>query len=214
MNDLIRVVIVDDHPVFRYGLRSLLAQDQAISLVGEADSAASALLVIEQHQPEIVLLDVRMPGPDGVSLAQRLRSMYPEIKVIILTAYENEDYLLEALSAGVYGYLLKNASHDTLSEAIHKVHAGQKLLDARQTNVVLQQLESLAQARHRGQSQLTDLELEVIRRMANGENYKAIGEALFISEVTVKRMVNTILTKLDASNRTQAVAEAIRKGLI
>lgn len=214
MPELIRVIIVDDHPVFRYGLRSLLAQDQSISLVGEADSAASALVQIENHNPEIVLLDVRMSGLDGISLAQRLRSTHPEIKVIILTAYENEDYLLEALGAGVYAYLLKDASYEILSDAIHKVHAGQKLLDAKQTNVALQQLELLAQARYRDQSQLTDLELEVMKCMAAGDNYQVIGAALFMSEVTVKRTVSTILAKLAARNRTQAVAEAIRRGLI
>jgi len=212
--DTIRVLIVDDHPVFRYGLRSLLAQDSCIEVVGEAENAAEALSLLERTRPEIVLLDIRMPGANGIHLSQRIRSIHPETKIIILTAFEDEDYLLEALGAGVHGYLLKNNSSEIITSAIRTVHGGQKLLNPDQVNLVLAEMEEQNRKQKRDRYELNDLELKILGHLAEGDTYEDIGKQLFMSEPTIKRMVCAILNKLGANNRTQAVAEAIRAGLI
>lgn len=210
----IRVLIVDDHPVFRYGIRSLLMQDPAIAVVGEAGDATSALETISHAQPEVVLLDIRMPGCDGIALARKIRGAYPSTKVIILTAHENEDYLLDALSAGVHGYLLKNTSHRTLLAAVHDVHAGGQLLDPGQKDIVRRQLEGPSTRSLAPAFDLTELELRVLVHLAAGNNYDQIGLDLHVAEPTVKRMVAGIIAKMGVSSRTQAVADAMRAGLI
>jgi two-component system, NarL family, response regulator DevR len=212
--DEIRVIIVDDHPVFRYGLRSLLAQDLSIKIAGEAENGADALALLERVHPDIMLLDIHLPGPNGIELAQRIRTTFPDVKIIILTAYESDEYVLEALRAGVSGYLLKSSSNEIIQSAIHTVHAGQKLLNSGQVNLVLTELENQTRQHKHDQYDLTDLEIKILGYLAQGDTLEDIGKHIYLSEPTVKRMVGTILTKLGASNRTQAVADAIRNGLI
>jgi DNA-binding NarL/FixJ family response regulator len=214
MADKIKVLIVDDHPVFRFGLRSMLVLDPTIEVTGEAENAASALLAIEQKRADIVLVDIRMPGPSGISLAQQLHSSHPEIKVMILTAFEDDDYLIKALAAGVYAYLYKNSSNEILVKAIHLVYDGQKLLNPDQTNLVLNELEEQKQKEKIDRYQLSDMEIKILSSISHGETYEEISKMFFLSEPTVKRMVANILTKLEANNRAQAVAIAIRDGLI
>lgn len=212
--DKIKVLIVDDHPVFRFGLRSMLVLDSSIVVTGEAENAASALICIEQERPDIVLLDIRMPGPSGISLAQQLHGTYPNIKVMILTAFEDEDYLLKALAVGVYAFLYKNSSNEILIQAIHTVYAGQKILNPNQVNLVLNELKEQKQKEISNHYQLSEMELKLLASIARGETYEEISKSFFLSEPTVKRMVANILTKLEANNRAQAVAIAIRDGLI
>lgn len=212
--ETIRVLIAEDHPVFRYGLRSLLANDPAIEVVGEADSAAAALSGVERYRPDVVLLDIRMPGPSGIDVAQRLRRSYPDTKVLILTAHDDDEYLLGALRAGVHGYLLKNTAHEVLTSAIRQVHAGQRLLTSEQVSAVLEQFEALARKQAREESNLTDVELKILEYLARGDTYGEMSQHLYLSEPTIKRKVQGILTKMGATSRTQAVAEAIRRGLI
>ena len=213
-NDRIKVMIVDDHPVFRYGLLSLLTQDRSIDVIGEAENAAAALTIIEKNRPEIVLLDIRMPGVGGINLAQKLNGQYPEIKVMILTAFEDEDYLTEAMATGVYAYLYKNSSSEILLNAIHLVHSGQKLLNPGQINIVLQKLQEQTLKQKIERYQLTEMELKILSSIAGGETYEEISQVFFLSEPTIKRMVAAILSKMGANNRAQAVAIAIRDGLI
>ncbi len=214
MTDKIKILIVDDHPVFRFGLRTMLVQDPSIEVVGEAKNAASAILAIEQNHPEIVLLDIRMPGPSGITLSQQLRISHPEIKVMILTAFEDEDYLIKALAAGVYAYLYKNSSNEILIKAIRMVHSGQKLLNPNQINLVLNEMEERNQKDKTDRYHLSEMEVKILSSIAQGETYEDISKAFFLSEPTIKRMVATILSKMDANNRAQAVAIAIRDGLI
>lgn len=172
--EAIRVLIADDHPVFRYGLRSLLANDPEIKVVSEAESAAEVLADVGRVYPDVVLLDIRMPGPTGINVAQELRRSHPEIKVLVLTAYDDDEYLMDALRVGVHGYLLKNTSHETLSSAIRQVHAGQRLLAPEQVSKVLEQFEELAQEQARKQSDLSDAELEILEHLARGDTEEAI----------------------------------------
>ena len=210
----IRVLIVDSYQYFRYGLMSLLAQDPAIEVVGEAENSTNALDAIEKTKPEIILLDIRVHGLSGNRLAQKILHNDPEIKIILLTDFEDEDYLMEALTSGVYGYLLKNSSNQILLSAIHKVHSGEKLLDSKLTNRVLDELSEQAQKHKQSKTELTDEELRLLYHLSLGDTYEEISKTLFMSEPTVKRLVTTIQTKLGVNNRTQAVAEAIRNGLI
>lgn len=210
----IRVLIADDHPVFRYGLRSLLANDSGIEVVSEAESAASALSDIERLRPDVVLLDIRMSGPTGIDVAQRLRRSHPEIKVLILTAHDDDEYLMDALRVGVHGYLLKNTAYEGLTSAIRHVYAGQRLLSSEQIGRVLEQFEVIAQEQVRQESELTDIELKILEHLARGDSYGEMSEHLYLSEPTIKRKVQVILTKMGVNSRTQAVAEVIRRGLI
>lgn len=214
MSEKIKVLIVDDHPVFRFGLNTILAQDPSIEVTGEAENAAAALAAIEQRCPDIVLLDIRMPGPSGISLAQQLHNTHPHIKVMILTAFDDEDYQLQAMGAGAYAYLFKSSSNEILIKAIHSVYAGQKLLNPDQINLVLNELEKHKQNEKIDRYQLSELELKILSSISQGETYQEISKLLFLSEATVKRMVANILTKLGANHRAQAVAIAIRDGLI
>jgi len=212
--ETIRVLIADDHPVFRYGLRSLLANDPAIEVVGEAESAAGILRDVDRLLPDVVLLDIRLPGPTGIDVARELRRSHPRIKVLVLTAYDDDEYLMGALQAGVYGYLLKNASHEVLTSAIRQVHAGQRLLTSEQASKILEQFEELARKQARKESELTDVELKILEHLARGDTYNEMSKHLYLSEPSIKRKIQDILTKMGASSRTQAVAEAIRRGLI
>lgn len=214
MGEKIKVLIVDDHPVFRFGLRSLLEQDAEICVVGEAENAANARLLIEDERPDILLLDIRMEGQSGIQLAQQLSKVASGLKIIILTAFENEDYLVEAMAAGVYAYLYKNSSSEILSPAIHLVHSGQKLLDPNQINLVLKKLQDQTKNQKKEKYHLTEMEVNLLRSIAEGKTYEEIGKTFFLSEPTVKRMIAGILGKIGANNRAQAVALAIQDGII
>jgi DNA-binding NarL/FixJ family response regulator len=210
----IRVLIADDHPVFRYGLRSLLANDPAIEVVGEARSAADLLATVDQRRPDVILLDVRMPGPSGIDVAFELRRSHPDVKILVLTAHDDDEYLMDALRADVHGYLLKNTSHEILASAIHKVHAGERLLTPEQASEVVKRFAELTRDQAREKSGLSDMELDILERLALGNTYAEMSESLFLSEPTIKRKIQGILTKMGVNSRTQAVAEAIRRGLM
>ncbi len=210
----IRVLVADDHPVVRQGLRSLLASYDDIQVIGEAEGGFSVMKQVESLQPDVILLDIRMTGSDGIAIAHQLRQSYPDIKVIILSTYDDDEYLFGALQAGVHGYLLKSVSHDILASSIRSVYKGQRLLSPTLIDKVVQQFEELAKERARHESGLSDQELQVLEEVAQGATNKEIAKKLYWSEVTVKRKIQDILAKLNVSNRAQAVAEAIRRGLI
>jgi DNA-binding NarL/FixJ family response regulator len=210
----IRVLIVDDHPMIRHGLRSLLSAYQDIEVVGEAEDGSTALQAAEVHSPEIILLDIQLPGPNGVELVHQLSQKAAEAKIIILTAFDNDEYLLGALSAGAYAYLLKNSSNETVVETIRLVHQGKRLLSPALSDPVLRQLQALTKAHVSYESQLSGEELKAVRLIANGATNEEIAKEMYWSERTAKRKIEEIIAKLGARNRAQAVAEAIKKGLI
>jgi DNA-binding NarL/FixJ family response regulator len=209
-----RVLLVDDHPVVRQGLRSLLSQYPDIRVVGEAGGSPAALELVHGLRPDVVLLDIRLAGPSGLDLARQLRRSGSESRVIILTSYDDEGYLLEAAQAGVRGYLLKSASAEVLADAIRAVHAGEWRLSPVLADKALEHLEALSQAQTQSESGLSDQELQILRLFGEGASTQAISQALYLSERTVKRKTQDILAKLGAASRAQAVAEAFKRGLL
>jgi DNA-binding NarL/FixJ family response regulator len=198
-------------------VRSILANHADLEAAGEADSAAALFIQLAaagQMPPDVILLDIRMPGQSGIDTATRVKRDWPGIKVIVLSTYDDDEYLFGALRAGADGYLLKSASSDVLADAIRQVYAGEKLLGPGLVGKVLTEFQHLAQQKTRSESGLSEQELEVLRLIAAGATNREIAEKLYWSEVTVKRKVQDILEKLGVANRPQAVAEAARRGLL
>ncbi len=210
----IRVLIVDDHAIVRQGVRSVLANHPDIEVVGEAENAAALFASVNTVRPDIILLDIRMPGQNGIETATRLKLDWPAIKIIILSTYDDDEYLFGALRAGAEGYLLKSASPEVLADALRQVGRGERLLGPGLVGRVLRQFQDLAQEKIRLESGLSDQELEVLRLIAAGATNKDIADRLYWSETTVKRKVQDILEKMGVANRPQAVAEAARRGLL
>ncbi len=210
----IRVLIVDDHPTVRRGLKSLLSAYPDIEVVGEAEDGPAALRAAADLSPEIILLDIQLPGLDGIGVANQLQHSAPQAKVIALTAYEDEQYIFSALRAGAYAYLLKSTSDEILVNTIRGVNKGERLLSPALMDRVLQRFQVLAQDHVRQKSGLSGEELKVLGLIAQGATNEEIAKQMYWSERTAKRKVEEIISRLNAKNRVQAVAEAIRKGLI
>jgi DNA-binding NarL/FixJ family response regulator len=210
----IRVFIVDDHPVVRQGVANVLAYYSDIEVVSEAENAAGLFARIEQAKPDIILLDIRMPGPSGIEITRRLKRDRPEIKVIILTTYDDDEYLVGALQAGAEGYLLKSASPAVLASAIRRVGMGERLLSPSLVDKVMREFQEMAQDKTLSEFNLNEEDLDILSLIADGATNREIAAELFISTVTAKRRVQEILEKMGASNRTQAAAEAARRGII
>jgi DNA-binding NarL/FixJ family response regulator len=210
----IRVLLVDDHAIFRRGLRSLLADEKDLAVHGEAEGGSAALAAVAKDPPDVVTLDIRLGDIDGIQVAHRLSRSHPKVRTIILSTYEDRQYLLGALQAGAYAYLLKSSSFDILPQAIRTVHSGQRLLAPELISHVLEDYQRISKQQTRRDLGLSTQEVEVLRLLAEGERSQEIATRLSLSEITVKRKVQEITTKLNARNRTQAVAEAIRRGLV
>ena len=210
----IRVLIVDDHPTLRRGLRSLLSSYPDIEVVGEADNGTTALQAVMDLSPHVILLDIQMFGVDGIEIASRILRNAPQVKIIVLTAYDNDEYILGAFRAGAHAYLLKNSSDETVVETVRLVHQGRRLLSPSLMDQVLRQFHVLAQAHACRERQLAQDEIHVLALIANGATSEEIAKEIHWSERTVKRKIEEITAKLGARNRAQAVAIAIREGLI
>ncbi len=210
----IRILIVDDHPVVRQGLRSLLVGHHDLEIIGEAEDGSEVLPLLSKKPADVILLDIQMKGQSGIEVARRVRAAHPEVKIIILTTYDDESLLREAMEAGVHGYLLKNVSHETLPDSIRAVMKGEKLLSPKLVSSVVDQYQKLAQSQAQKEAGLTSEELQVLSAIAGGASNKDLAEKFFWSEATVKRRVQEIVEKMGVANRTQAIAEALRKGWI
>ncbi len=211
---MIRVLVVDDHVIVRHGVRSVLANHADIEVVGEADSSANLFAQLATLQPDVILLDIRLPGQNGIEITSRLKREQPQVRVIILTTYDDDELLFGALRGGADGYLLKSASAEVLADAIRQVSRGERLLSPALVGKMMREFESLAKGKSRADSGLTEQELTMLQMIAAGATNKEMAEKLYWSEVTVKRKVQDILEKLGVANRAQAVAEAARHGLL
>lgn len=206
---MIRIVVVDDHPVVREGLVASLEDDPEFQVVGAAGSAEQALPLVTTQQPDIILLDLELPGVNGLAAIPALLAAHPGTRILILTAYDTDERVLGALRAGAQGYLLKGASLEEIARAIRAVHAGESYLAPRIATKVLAEL-----GPRKRPAALSHREREVLRLVAGGRSNKQIAQALAITERTVKFHVTSILNKLGAENRAQAVALAAQRGLI
>ncbi len=212
--DVIKVLIVDDHPTVRRGLQSLLSSYPDLQVVGEAEDGATALRLAETLALDIVLLDIHMPRLDGIGVAKQLRRIAPNTRIIALTAFEDENYVANALRAGAYAYLLKSTTDESVVETIRRVHKGERLLSPSVMTQVLQRFQDLAQERTVKESGLSEEDLRILALLSAGTTNAEIAKKVFLSERTVMRKVEEIIAKLAVKNRTQAVAEAIKRGLI
>ncbi len=201
----IRILCVDDHPVVREGLCAVIETQADMTVVAEAAEGRTALEKFREHQPDVVLMDLKMPGLGGCEAMELLRSEFPDARVIILTTFEGDEDIHRALEAGARGYLLKDMARTELLHAIREVHAGRRSIPA----VVAARL-----AEHTPRVAFSARELEVLQGMAQGLRNKEIGAALGISENTVKIHIKSIFTKLEVIDRTQAVVVAAQRGII
>jgi NarL family two-component system response regulator LiaR len=213
MTDPIRVLVADDHLVVRRGLATMLLAFDDLVLVGEARHGGEAISLCESARPDVVLMDMVMPGMDGAEATAEIRRRYPTIQVIALTSFADEELVQRAVRAGAIGYLLKNISAHDLAAAIRAAHAGQPALAPEALNAVMRLATSPAD-RQEPVEELTAREHEILALMARGQTNTQIGAQLGISRATVKFHVSSILGKLGAASRTEAVALAIQRGLV
>ena len=211
-NDLIRVLLADDHAIVRAGIRQFLERAGDIQVVAEADDGEMAKILLQQKQPDVAVLDIQMPKYSGIDVTRWVRANFPQVGVLILTAFDDDPYVLAVLQAGANGYVLKTASPADLIKAVRDVHAGRSVLDPSVTQKLLSQL---SHSKQEAQVEaLTGREMEVLELVAKGFTNKAIGVQLGISDRTVQGHLAHIFDKLQASSRTEAVMRAVSLGWI
>jgi DNA-binding NarL/FixJ family response regulator len=201
----IRVFSVDDHPLLREGIAAIINNQQDMQVIGQAANGKDAVQEFKKHQPDVTLMDLRLPDMSGIDAMIAIRAEFPEARIILLTTFEGDVEIKRALEAGARGYLLKSMPPKELVEVIRQVHAGKKRIPPQ----LAAQL-----AEHMSDEALTTREIEVLGQIAGGNRNRDIAEQLFISEETVKVHIKHIMEKLGASDRTQAVAIGIRRGII
>lgn len=209
MKKVTKVLLVEDHGVVRNGLKLILDLDDSIEVCGEVGTLNEAMTAIEENEPDVILLDFKLPDADGIIGCGNIKKMFPEIKVIILTAYADRHIVTETIKAGAEGYLLKNIDSDELIKTIKQVQEGKVVLDPSVTKNVINDLKT-KDVKNRISSKLSPKEVEILQMISVGKANKEIGEALDISDKTVRNYVSSILRKLNVSNRTEAASYWVR----
>lgn len=205
---MIRLLLIDDHPVVREGLAGMLAGQADFEVVGEASDGAQGVTLCQRLEPDVVLMDLRMPGMDGVTAIQTLREKRPDIHILVLTTYDSDSDIVRAIEAGATGYLLKDAPREDLFRAIRATARGESVLAPAVATRLMQRM------REPETVELSGRELEVLQLVARGTNNRQIGKALHISEATVKTHLIHIFNKLGVDDRTAAVTVALEKGML
>ncbi|MFD1020294.1 response regulator [Thalassobacillus hwangdonensis] len=220
-----KIVLIDDHKLFREGVKRILDFESSFEVVAEGDDGDTAIDLIEQHDPDIVLMDINMPNMNGVEATAEIIKRYPDLKVIILSIHDDENYVTHALKTGAQGYLLKEMDSDALIDAIKVVSDGGSYLHPKVTHNLVAEYRRLAESSESGQTLkaieyrkplhlLTRRECEVLQLLADGKSNRGVAESLYISEKTVKNHVSNILQKMSVNDRTQAVVTAIKNGWV
>ncbi len=222
-----RIVIIDDHQLFREGVKRILDFEKDFEVVAEGADGSEVLSIVEQYKPDVVIMDINMPNINGIEATRQLVKTYPDTKVLILSIHDDENYVTHALQTGAMGYLLKEMDADALIEAVKVVAEGGSYLHPKVTHNLVKEYRRLAAEDKSGSSKgqqkqevrlplhlLTRRECEVLQLLADGKSNRGIGEALFISEKTVKNHVSNILQKMNVNDRTQAVVMAIKNGWV
>lgn len=214
MTEQITVLIVDDHQIVRQGVRTFLESQPDMTVVAEAESGAEAARLAAEHAPDVALMDLVMPGMDGVTATQQVKQVSPRTQVIVLTSYHQDEHIFPAIRAGALSYLLKDAAPRELVEAVRKAARGEAVLNPRVAARVVQELHGAQQDAANPLTTLSERELDVLRLVADGLSNTDIAEKLMISDKTVKSHVSNILGKLHLVDRTQAAVFAWRKGVV
>jgi len=201
----IKVLIVDDHPLMRVGIAAIIDGRPEMMTVAQAGSGEEAVTLYERYLPDITLMDLRLPKMSGVEAIRKIRRLHPEARFVILTTYEGDEDIHQALEAGAQGYIIKGMPYESLIEALQRVHAGGRFLPLPVKRAL---------ASRTPDSDLSHRERQVLKLLATGNSNKKIGELLGITEATVKSHVSTILMRLNAADRTQAVVAALQRGLV
>jgi two-component system response regulator DevR len=210
----LRIIIVDDHEVVRLGLRALLERHPSFSVVDEAGTAKEAVQKVLQHRPEVVVMDIRLPGGNGIEACREIAAQAPDTKVIMLTSFAEDEMLFEAIAAGAAGYVLKQIGGDDLVRAIESVGRGEALLDPVLTQRVFARVrEAQRKDEQSAFNQLTDQEMRVLGLVAEGKTNREIAQSLFLGEGTVRNYVSSILSKLSLTNRAEAAAYAVQHNI-
>lgn len=205
MSDSIRVLVVDDHAVVRNGLMLMVQHESGMIPIAEASTGAEAIALFHQHQPDVTLMDLRLPDLSGVEAITTIRQAFSDARIIILTTYDGDEDIYRGLQVGAKGYLLKDTQLDEITNAIRVVHAGKKYISSEVGAKLSERINA---------SQLSNRECQVLRLVAKGKSNREIGELLNVAEGTIKMHLNHILTKLQVNDRTQAVVTALKRGII
>jgi len=211
----ITVLLVDDHKIVRQGVQAYLHTLADIQVVAEADSGSAAVLAVEQYKPDVVLMDLEMPGKvDGIAATRQIRKLRPETQVIVVTSHHQDEYIFPAVRAGAISYLLKDVEPDELAAAIRKAKQGEAVLDSRVASRIMRELQGLRKDEVNPFTELSEREFEVLRLIAAGKSNAEIAETLFIGESTVKTHIGNTLKKLHLDDRTQAAVYAWQQGIV
>jgi len=214
MTDPIRVLLVDDHSMVRIGLKAYFNSLGDIQVVGEAAGGEEAVRLAEEVRPDVVLMDLIMPGMDGVEATRQVKRVCPSAQVIILTSYHEDEHIFPAIRAGALSYVLKDIDPDELAEAVRRARAGEAMLNPQVAARMVKELRGGAQEETNPFQELTDREMDVLRLIAGGKNNQEIADGLVISEKTVKTHITNILAKLHLKDRTQAAVYAWQSGIV
>lgn len=212
---MIKVLIADDHRMFRQGIRMLFEMEADIKIVGEARDGIEVQQLAVTLEPDVILMDINMPGMDGVEATRRILKVNPEARIIILTMFREDEHVFQAIRAGACGYVLKDADSNEVARAIRAVAAGESVLDTAMTGKVFDKFKIMSAMTEKSNAEgLTERELEILTLIANGASNREIGDQLFLSEKTIKNSITSIFQKLQTNDRTQAAVYAIQHGLI
>ena len=214
MNDLTTILLVDDHEVVRQGVRAFFEAHAEFDVVGEAKNGAEAVKMAEEHIPNVVLMDLIMPGMDGVEATRLIKNISPRTQIVVLTSYHEDEHIFPALQAGALSYILKDVKMDELAEAVKKAALGEAVLHPHVDARVIQEIQGNKEAEFNPLSDLTNREMEILKLIADGLSNSEIAKQLVISMHTVKGHVSNILSKLHLADRTQAAVYAWQKGVV